>query len=46
MKMAEGGLKPPLHAKQTQIEELGEVKGIADAEEFVGFAWGDAGVGG
>jgi hypothetical protein len=42
----EGGVKPPLHAEQTQIEVLGEAEGIADAEEFVGFGGGDAGVGG
>ena len=35
----EAGLKD-----QRYIEELGEKNGIADAEEFVGFAWGDAGV--
>ena len=45
MKVAEGGVKLPLHS-ETQIERLGEVEEIADAEEFVLFGGGDAGVGG
>ncbi len=42
--MQEGGIKPPYHHRK--IEESGELEGVADAEEFVGFAGEDAGVGG
>jgi len=30
-KVQEGGVKPPLHPEQTQIEVLGEAEGVSDA---------------